>query len=101
MQDGRFFYIKANPVRDEAGKIIGVIQTTWDITDRKKIEKALKESEEKFRKLDETIPAAVVMYHGNRFIYVNRATSEITGHSPEELLHELLGYSTSRHEGDC
>jgi len=44
------------------------------------------QSEEKFRVLAETSPAAIVLHQGGKFLYVNPATSAITGFSQEELL---------------
>ncbi|HOI15261.1 MAG TPA: PAS domain S-box protein [Geobacteraceae bacterium] len=57
-----------------------------DVTERKKAEYALRESEEKFRVLAETAPPAIVLYQGDRFVYVNPAMCRITGYSEAELL---------------
>ncbi len=47
---------------------------------------ALKESEHKFRVLAETMPAAIFLYQGDKYIYVNPAAEKITGYSKEELI---------------
>jgi PAS domain S-box-containing protein len=57
-----------------------------DITERKLAEEALRESEEKFRVLAETAPAAIVLHQGGKFIYANPATTRLFGYSEEELL---------------
>jgi PAS domain S-box-containing protein len=57
-----------------------------DISERKRAEDALRESEEKFRVLAETATAAIALHQGDRFIYVNPATSRISGYSEAELL---------------
>jgi PAS domain S-box-containing protein len=44
------------------------------------------ESEAKFRRLAETAPAAIYIFQGTRFLYVNPATEAITGYSRPELL---------------
>jgi diguanylate cyclase (GGDEF)-like protein/PAS domain S-box-containing protein len=46
----------------------------------------LRESEEKFRTLAETIASAIFVYRGTRCEYANRAAQLITGYSREELL---------------
>src|SRR4030042_6216994 len=62
-----------------------------DITDRKRAEKALRENEEKFRILAETNTAALVIFQGEKFCYVNPATEALTGYSKEELLKKNFG----------
>jgi PAS domain S-box-containing protein len=57
-----------------------------DITERKRAEHALRESEKKFRVLAETAPPAIVLYQGDRFVYVNPAMCAISGYSEEDLL---------------
>ncbi|MCF8328016.1 MAG: response regulator [Bacteroidales bacterium] len=46
----------------------------------------LKESEQKFRTLTETLPSAIFLYQNNRFIYVNQTAEKITGYSYFELM---------------
>jgi PAS domain S-box-containing protein len=58
-----------------------------DITKRKKAEKALRESEEKFRSYIDNAPDGVmVVNREGRFIEANEAACQITGYSKEELL---------------
>jgi PAS domain S-box-containing protein len=57
-----------------------------DISERKRAEMAIQESENKFRVLAETSLAVVCVYLGERFVYVNPATEHITGYTKEELL---------------
>jgi PAS domain S-box-containing protein/putative nucleotidyltransferase with HDIG domain len=57
-----------------------------DIIERKRAEEALRESEEKFRVLADSIPTAVMLYQDDRWIYANRATEVICGYSEKELL---------------
>ena len=61
---------------------LGVVR---DITERKRMEEALKESEEKYRILVEQSHDAIYIYHGNKFLFVNNRVAEITGYSKEEL----------------
>jgi PAS domain S-box-containing protein len=56
-----------------------------DITDRKLAEEALRESEEKFRVLSETSPAAIALYQGEDVIYINPTAAGLIGYSVEEL----------------
>ena len=52
---------------------------------KREIEAALRESEEKFRVLANTSPVAIVVFQGDRDVYVNDYTTFLTGYSKEEL----------------
>lgn len=52
---------------------------------RKKAEKALQESEEKYRKLVEESHDAIYIYHDDRFLFTNEQMSRLTGYTREEL----------------
>jgi PAS domain S-box-containing protein len=56
-----------------------------DITDRKKTEEALMESEEKFRSLAESTPMVIALFQNNKWVYVNPASEKISGFSKNEL----------------
>jgi PAS domain S-box-containing protein len=85
---GAWVYAKASVLRDDSGKIIGAIESIRDIDDRKKAEKELKESEEKFSKVFQTSPYAIVLTRqkDGRFIEVNDAFLSLTGYSRKESL---------------
>jgi two-component system cell cycle sensor histidine kinase/response regulator CckA len=60
--------------------------TLIDITERKYAEQALIESESKFRAVADTASSAIYIHNNIRFLYVNRASEEISGYTAEELL---------------
>jgi two-component system, cell cycle sensor histidine kinase and response regulator CckA len=75
------------PYRDRQGQVIGVLGIYEDITDRKQAETALRDSENHFRSLAETIPDALVVYNDlGRVTFVNKAFEELYGWSIEELV---------------
>ena len=72
---------------DRRGKQIGVRGVVRDITDQKTAEEALKESEERYRKLVELSPQAIVVHSEGKFTYLNPAATKLWGaSSPEELI---------------
>ncbi|MDD2335503.1 MAG: PAS domain S-box protein [Geobacteraceae bacterium] len=56
-----------------------------DISERKRTEDALRESEEKFRVLAETSPAAIALYQGEEVIYINPTAARLIGYTTDEL----------------
>jgi PAS domain S-box-containing protein len=77
----------AIPIYNQNGEIIGTQGTAYDITDRKRAEEAVKESEEKFRRYIENAPDGVlVVDKDGRYLEANEAICRLTGYSKEELL---------------
>ncbi len=99
-QETFYLYLKMFPTNGSDGRISNYVMIIEDITVRIEMEMALRQSEEKFRVLAETSPAAICLFRGNRFLYVNPAVERISGYSREEFakmdLWELLTPEYSR-----
>ncbi len=79
------FMVSGAPYRNSDGSIIGSIGALTDITERKKADKALKESQEQFRALAESAPVGIFRTRPDGYTtYVNPRWSEISGLSFEE-----------------
>ncbi len=79
--------LNCQPVRDQEGKIIGIQIITQDITDRKKAEEAIRESEENFRAIAKNANDSIIIVKGKgELAYANERASEVTGYSVDELL---------------
>jgi PAS domain S-box-containing protein len=89
------------PMKDpETGKIFGVVEFVRDITERKRVEEALRASEEKFRSIVETTGEWIwEMDVEGRMTYNNPSLGHILGYR----LEEQLGRDTMElmHEEDC
>jgi PAS domain S-box-containing protein len=73
------------PLLDEEGRVEAVGGTCTDITEQKNLERAIRESEERYRILAERSPVGVIITQEARFIYVNNTLARLLGRSPEEL----------------
>jgi len=87
MPDGsmRWHWWSDRAIFDAAGSLVGYQSAGRDITESRQAEEALRESEEKFRVLAETIPVSIIVFQGNHDVYVNDYTTRVTGRSKEEL----------------
>ena len=83
--------INARIIKDPKDRMLYIEGTMEDITDRKKMEKALLESEERYRTAIENSNDGVVITLFNEHLYVNRRYVEMFGYeSPEELIGKPL-----------
>ncbi|MEK7396703.1 MAG: PAS domain S-box protein, partial [Candidatus Poribacteria bacterium] len=71
---------------DEDNKIQGIVCLAHDITDRKAIENALRESEEEYRLVVDNANEAIAVSQDGFLKFVNPKTIEISGYSESELL---------------
>ncbi len=91
--DGRVWFVRGYPVRNQRGKIGGVVEITLEITDRKRAEKALRESEERHRAVLEASPDSVVVYDmEGKCTYTNPAFTKVFGWPQHEKLGKRLDY---------
>ena len=87
-ENGRHLQLSAWPIFDENNEVIAFSHSVRDITENKKAEEALRDSEEKFSKAFMTSPYAISITNpkdGN-FIEVNDAFTLISGYTREEVL---------------
>ena len=82
------FIVTARPFRDVDGQLIGMVESFQDITLRKQAEKAMRESEDRFRKTFESNPDPVILAKlaDGRIIDTNKAFEDATGISRLEAL---------------
>jgi PAS domain S-box-containing protein len=84
--DGRAWFIRGYPVRDVNGHIIGAIETTLEITERRRTEEELQESEKKYRNLVEHANDGIAIIQDNLIKYINPRLAEICGHTYDEVV---------------
>ncbi len=73
--------------RDESGVVVGIVSHGADITERKRAEEALRESEKFLRQVVDTSPSCIFVKDGcGRYLLVNRAIANLYGVPQEAML---------------
>ena len=89
-----FWSVKA-PFRNAQGQVIGITGCARDDTDFKVAEKALKESEQRFRTLADNLPDSLYLLDPHepavplKILYANKAAAENDGY----VVNQLIGHS--------
>ncbi len=84
--------LTVSPIRDLEDKVIGASSIARDITERKKMEKSLKESEEKFREIFNSANDSILLHEisedgvPGKFIEVNDIACKTFGYTREEFM---------------
>ncbi len=98
VNDGdRWFDIHQTPISVD-GQLVGIVGCAWDITGRKLIEKALAESEERYRRVVEVSPEAIFIHCEGRFVFMNVAAAKLLGAEKPEVLYGRLALDFVRPE---
>lgn len=86
---GHYLWLETigNLLLNDNGLTTGAIFCTRDITERKQYEEALRQSEERYRKLVELSPSAIAVHIEDRIVFANKMAAKLVGaDSPEELI---------------
>jgi len=87
----RWCDISVDPVINDEGTLIGAVHIITDITERKKSEQKLKESEEKYRYLIENSLEGVWVIDSNaNAILINPSMAKMLGYTTEEMVGKSL-----------
>ena len=86
-KDGRHVWVESNfmVIIDSEGRPVGVRGVTTDISERKRAEEALRESEERYKGLIDSAFDGVVIMKDRIIKSANRAFAEMFGYNLEEL----------------
>lgn len=81
----RWFLARAAPVRDEAGRIVKWFGTCTDIEEQKRIEEALRQSQERANVLMNSSIIGIFVYEGDQIVDTNDTFLLMTGYTRQDL----------------
>jgi PAS domain S-box-containing protein len=91
--NGQWLFFTAAPLRDEKGRVVGAVETFQDVSDRKRTEEALKQSEKRFRTLLDFVPYPIGVFDmKSRVTYVNPGFTKIFGWTLQELEGKVIPF---------
>jgi PAS domain S-box-containing protein len=82
--------LSSSVLKNSKGETIGVMGISRDITERKKVEQSLRESEERYRSLIELSPDPTIVHIQGTVVFANSATLRAFG---AKALEEVVGRS--------
>ncbi|MFW6415137.1 MAG: PAS domain-containing hybrid sensor histidine kinase/response regulator [Thermodesulfobacteriota bacterium] len=86
-EQGTWLYFTASSLRDEQGDITGAVETLLDVTERKKVEEELRESEGRLRAIFDSIPDIVLLKDKEgRYTHCNIAMEKLFGLSQDKII---------------
>jgi len=89
--DGRVWAIQGYPVRDEKDSVVGAVEFTMEITERKRAEEALKATEELYRTtINATDDIVFLRDRTGRCVHINKALLKAIGIEKSEIIGKTL-----------
>ncbi|UCF08875.1 MAG: PAS domain-containing protein, partial [Thermoplasmata archaeon] len=101
-KDGWIIPVEINvSLRKRGSKVLGIVATARDITERKKVEEALVESEKRFRTLFERSPISVTLVDTTGVVTdCNASTEKLIGYSKKEIVGKRFDKLLTMHRED-
>jgi PAS domain S-box-containing protein len=90
------------PLKAPGGRVVGVNVAVLAITERKRIETALRESEQRFAAFMDNCPASAYLKDADgRYVYMNPAGADVLGRTPTDVIGKVdthvFGEEDARH----
>jgi PAS domain S-box-containing protein len=88
LYNNRWYEVTVGPVFNASGALTGAVHVMTDITERRRAEEALRESERRFRLIAENTGDVIWQLDlaAQRFTYVSPSVLRLRGYTPEEVM---------------
>jgi PAS domain S-box-containing protein len=102
LPDGTFRDIRVNgqPINSAEGKFVGYRGTGSDITEHRRIERARRHIERRYRNLVEGSIQGIIVHRNERVLLANQAMANILGYSDPEALYRIASIDEYVHPDD-
>jgi PAS domain S-box-containing protein len=90
---GRTLWMLGAPITGESGEVLGSLSVHFDVTERRRAEEALQESEQNFRAIAEgsPVPLLITRYGDGVILYANPKVGPVLGLATEALIGKQIG----------
>lgn len=89
--DKTYVQVVKSPIWDAEGKITGVQAIFWDVTERKRADEALRESEKRYRQIVDAANEGIwVIDEDRRTTFANARMAQMLGYQVEEMIGRRL-----------
>lgn len=86
----RFMECTCNPVLGNSGEVLFVVEQLKDITEKKILVNTIKESEERYRKIVDLSPEAIVITVENKIVLANHQACKLVGTDYSKVIGENI-----------
>ena len=86
----KYMECTCNPVLDDSGQLIFVVEQLKDITEKKILVNTLKESEERYRKIVDLSPEAIIITIDDKIVLANNQACKLVGADYSKIIGESI-----------
>ena len=86
---GQWYECHDSAIQWTDGRIVR-LEIATDITDRKRVVEALRQSEEKIRTVLENVPDLILVHRNGIILYINPSSVEVMGYTQDELINKQM-----------
>ena len=85
-EEAHYLDVRRSPLRGQCGELTGHVLVLRDVSERRRVEQALQQSEERFRRLADKIEHGITIIERDQVVYVNDRACAISGYPREEYV---------------